>query len=233
MVDRDEDIPLTDEDLAQRGAELIAAAMTHPEARAPQALRASVQWMAQPATRRRRRRPRRWLVAPGLAASCVLAATVALVVDLGGSDDGVGSPSVQEVAAVTRLPARQAAPAALGGLPPRLSVAVQGLAFPDWRRALGWKATGRRSDRIANRSVTTVFYAYSGRPRLGYAIVAGAPLALGAGRDVVVGGARYRVVARGGRRTVTWTQAGHTCVIDAPTSVAAATLVRLADWANA
>jgi hypothetical protein len=229
MVDRDEDIPLTDEELAQRGAELIAAAMTHPEARAPQALRASLERIAEPAPGRRR--PRRWLVAPGLAAICVLA--VALVVALGGSDDGVESPSVQEVAAVTRLPARDAAPAALGGRPPRLSAAVVGLAVPDWRKSFGWKATGRRSDRIANRTVTTVFYAYSGRPRLGYAIVAGVPLAPGAGRDVVRGGARYRVVVRGGRRTVTWTQAGHTCVIDAPTSVAAATLVRLADSANA
>jgi hypothetical protein len=116
---------------------------------------------------------------------------------------------------------------------PRLSVAVEGLAFPDWRKAFGWRATGRRSDRIGGRTVVTVRYRYSEQRTLGYAIVTGAPLAAAPGRDVVVrGGARYRVVTRAGRTTVTWTQAGHTCVIDAPTSVAAATLVRLADWGN-
>jgi hypothetical protein len=116
---------------------------------------------------------------------------------------------------------------------PRLATAVEGLAFPDWRKAFGWRATGRRGDRIANRAVTTVFYRYSKARELGYAIVAGPPLRPAAGRVVVRGGARYRVVTRAGRTTVTWTQARHTCVIDAPAAVPAHTLVTLADWANA
>jgi hypothetical protein len=157
---------------------------------------------------------------------------VALVVALGGPDDGVSSPSAEQVAAVTRLPALQAAPAAVGGAQPRLAATVQGLAFPDWRSTFGWRAIGRRTDRIGNRAVTTVFYRYSANRRLGYAIVAGPPLRLAAGRDVIRSGARYRVVTRGGRTTVTWTQAGHTCVIDAPATVAAAEMVRLAAWAN-
>jgi hypothetical protein len=231
VTEREDDIALTAEELAlaARGSALVAAAMAHPEARAPQALRASLQrqGVAEHARRRRLRRPS--LVASGIAAVCVLA--IALVVALGGPDDGGGAPSVTQVAAVTRLPALEAAPGPVSGAPPRLSAAVQGLAFPDWRRAFGWSATGRRSDRIGSRAVTTVFYRYSDR-RLGYAVVAGSPLRPGAGRDVIRGRARYRVVTRGGRTTVTWTQAGHTCVIDAPAAVAAAELVRLAAWAN-
>lgn len=233
MDDLDDDIRLTDDELAQahRGAGLIAAAMADPQARAPLALREALEREQERAARR----PGRWLVAPGLASICVLAAV--LVVALGG-EDGAGAPSVQDVAAVTRLPARHGAPApapaAAHGARARLAAAVQGLAFPDWRRAFGWTATGRRTDRVAGRSVTTVLYRYSERRTLGYAIVAGPPLAPAAGRDVVArGGARYRVLGRGGRTTVTWTQAGHTCVIDAPASVAVATLVRLADWGNA
>jgi hypothetical protein len=233
VTDLEDDIALTDEEraLAERGSALVAAAMAHPEARAPQALRESLErgMVAERVRRPWLRRPRRRLAAAGIAAVCLL--MVALVVALGEPDDGVGPPSVQQVAAVTRLPTLQAAPDAVGGGLPRLSAAVQGLAFPDWRRAFGWRATGRRTDRIGNRAVTTVFYRYSGR-RLGYAIVAGSPLRPGAGRDLIRGGARYRVVTRGGRTTVTWTQAGHTCVIDAPTAVATAELVTLAAWAN-
>jgi hypothetical protein len=55
----------------------------------------------------------------------------------------------------------------------------------------------------------------------------------GPGREIVRGATHYRAVTRSGRTTLTWTQAGHTCVIDAPTSVAVATLVRLADWGQA
>jgi len=62
--------------------------------------------------------------------------------------------------------------------------------------------------------------------------VAGAPLAAAAGRDVIRGATRYRVLTRAGRTTVTWTQAGHTCVIGAPAAVAPARLVALAAWAN-
>ena len=65
-----------------------------------------------------------------------------------------------------------------------------------------------------------------------YAIVAGSPLRPPAGRDVIREGARYRVVTRAGRTTVAWTQAGHTCVIDAPVAVSATELVTLAASAN-
>lgn len=235
MTDRDEDIPLTDEELAlaQRGSALVAAAVAHPEARAPLALRESLE---RGRVAGHARGPRlglrgRRLVASRIAAVCVLA--VALVVALGRPGDEVGSPSLAQVAAVARLPARAAAPIAIGGARPRLSVAVQGLAFPDWREAFGWRASGRRTDRIGDRAATTVFYRYADERVLGYVIVAGPALRPGAGRDVIRGGERYRVVTRAGRTTVAWTEAGHTCVIDAPAAVGAAELVTLAASTNA
>jgi hypothetical protein len=230
VTDREDDIALTDEELvlAGRGSALVAAAMAHPEARAPQALRESLErrGIAEQASRPRAGWRGRSLAASGIAAVCVL------VVALGGRDAGVGAPSVAQVVAVTRLPALEAAPVAVGGARPQLAAAVQGLAFPDWRRAFGWRTSGRRSDRVGNRAVTTVFYRYSAWRRLGYAIVAGSPLAAAAGRDVIRGGVRYRVLRHAGRTTVTWTQAGHTCVIDAPAAVTAAELVTLAAWGN-
>jgi hypothetical protein len=232
VTDRDDDIVLINEELvlAERGSALVATAMAHPEARAPQALRESLERarLAERASGGRRLRPARRLVAPALAAVCVLA--VALVVALGAQDARVGAPSVDQVVAVSRLPARQGAPVAVGGA--RLSVSVEGLAFPDWHRRFGWRAAGRRTDRIGDRAVTTVVYRYASHRRLGYAIVAGPPLRVATGRDVTLSGGRYRVLTRAGRTTVTWTQAGHTCVIDAPATVAAAELVRLAAWAS-
>jgi hypothetical protein len=234
VTDLAHDIALTDEELVlmERGSALIAAAMAHPEARTPQALRESLERRASAARARRPglRRSGRWRFAAAVAAVGVLA--VALAVALGGPGERVDGPSVQQVAAVTRLPALRATPAAVGGAPARLSVAVQGLAFPDWHKKFGWRAAGRRTDHIGDRAVTTVFYRYSSHRRIGYAIVAGSPLRAAAGRDVVRDGARYRVVTRAGRTTVTWTQAGHTCVIGASATIAAAELLRLAAWAD-
>lgn len=236
MADLEDDIPLTDEELAlaERGSALIAAAMAHPEARAPQTLRESLEWTrtAERPSRRRVSRPRRLLVAPGL--GLVAALIVVLIVAVGGPGDRREPPSVLQVAAVTRLPARQAAPVAVaaGGARPHLSAAVEGLAFPDWSGTFDWTTTGRRTDRVGGRAVTTVFYRYQDGTTLGYAIVAGSPLAASAGRDVTRGNARYRVRTRGGRTTVTWTQARHTCVIDAPSVVPTAALVTLAAWGN-
>jgi hypothetical protein len=236
MTDLDEDIPLTEEELAlaQRGQALISAAMAAPEARAPQALRESLERTraaAEPPMRARRvRRPRRWLVAPGLGLACLL--VVALALALGTRGAGVEGPSLRDVAAVARLPARTAAPAAIGGARPRLSASVQGLAFPDWSKAFGWTATGRRDDRVGGRTVTTILYRYDDVTMLGYAIVAGPPLRSADGRVITLHGTRYRVVVQRGRTTVTWTQAGHSCVLDASSAVSAARLVALAAWAN-
>lgn len=232
-----DDTPLTDEELAlaQRGTELLAAAMAHPEARAPRSLQASV---AEAAARRRtpgaaRGRARRWgpwLLAPGLATL-----VVAVAVLVGGREEVWGPPptgvSLEQIAAVARRPADLPAPASSGGSPPLLAARVGRLSFPDWQARYAWQATGLRRDRVGGRAVTTVSYRYPGKATIAYAIVAGPPLGVGPGREVRLRGERYRVFQRAGRRTVTWTQAGHTCVIDAPSAVSATELVKLASWA--
>jgi hypothetical protein len=228
----DDDIPLTDDEraLAQRGAALIAAAMADPQAQAPPSLRET---LAQ-----RRARPRR-VAWPGLGRARVLAAggaaavvLVVLVVALGGGNDGApGAPTVAQIAALGRLPATAPAPETQAGTPARLAAEVQGLPFPDWARAFAWPATGQRRDHVDGRPVTTVFYRSPTGTTLGYSIVAGDPIAgAPAGRDVVARGGTYRVARAAGRTTVTWTEQGHTCVIDAPSSVPEGKLVELASW---
>ncbi len=160
-------------------------------------------------------------------------AIVALVAaGSGGSGGAPGPPRVAQIAAVARLPASAPPPARADGSPPLLAARVGRLAFPDWHERYGWRATGLRRDRVGDRAVTTVIYRYGSRPPIGYAIVAGPPVRRALGRDVTLRGERYRVSASAGRRTVAWTQAGHTCVIDASSAVTTAELVRLASWAT-
>lgn len=234
MAAHDDDRPLSDDELAlaRRGAALIAEAMAHPEARAPHALRESLSEPA-PAPRRARSHVGPWrpLVAGlGLAAAVVVAV---VLVALGGSHGGPAAPSVAQVRAVARRAATVPAPARVTASGGRafLAAAVQGQAFPDWSRAFGWIPSGSRHDRLGGRAITTVFYRYRDGTRLGYAIVAGPPLDRTTGHDIVVAGTRYRAHTGAGRTTLTWTQTGHTCLIDAPATVPTAALVTLATWA--
>jgi hypothetical protein len=233
----DDDFPLTDEEraLAERGAALLAAAMADPQARAPQSLRESLERARVPPP------PATWLgfvrarvvAAAGAAVAATAAVLVLLVLTLGGGGDdgGPAAPTVAQVAAVSRLPATDPAPRPGGGIPPRLAAQVQGLPFPDWEQAFAWPATGQRRDSVGGRPVTTVFYRSPKGVTLGYAIVSGDALAgVPDGRDVVRGTATYRVARAAGRTTVTWIQQGHTCVIDAPSSVPDARLLELASW---
>lgn len=240
----DDDTPLTDEEraLAEWGARIVAAAVADSEAAAPASLREAIERQRASAAAAPARR-RGWfglarghLVAAG---SGLVAVAIALVFAFGGDNAGnLGSgPSVVQVAAVTRQPATQPAPAAVPVAPPafaRLDAEVEGLPFPDWKAKFNWETTGRRTDSVRGRRVTTVYYRNRKGATLGYALVAGGPIdGAPAGTDVVRAGTTYRVARAGGRTTVTWTQAGHTCVIDAPSAVSDAKLIELAAWANA
>jgi hypothetical protein len=170
------------------------------------------------------------------AAGLAVAAVLALVVVLGGGDGGgtgsTAGPTVAQVAALGRLPAREGPPRRVGGTLPRLAASVEGLAFPDWSGRSEWSASGQREDRVAGRAVTTVFYRSRTGARLGYSIVAGRPVRAPSGGAVLRrGGLTYRVHRAGGRTVVSWTQGGHTCVLDGPPSVPYGHLVRLASWA--
>ncbi|WP_354699476.1 hypothetical protein DSM112329_05193 [Paraconexibacter sp. AEG42_29] len=243
MADHDPDdtTPLTDEEqaLADRGAALIAAAVADPRTLAPHSLREAIERDRAKAVPARRAGWFGVARARVLAGGGVLAAAViALVLALGGSGDGPGGPTAVQVASIGRLPATGPAPAAAPPPGPAqkasLDAEVEGLPFPDWEGKFRWVATGQRSDEAAGRSVRTVFYRNEKGATLGYSIVAGEPIGgAPAGRDVRSGPGTYRVAKADGRTTVTWTQDGHTCVIDAPSTVPDAKLVELASWANA
>ncbi len=230
MPAHDEHIPLTDEEraAAARAAALIAAAMAHPEAQASQALRESLHRPVRGtrASARRRRVP----LAAGI--GFIVALVAAVVVLRAPRHAGGAAPSIQQVRVVARLGPRASPPAVqhAGTHPPRLSLAVQGLSFPDWDQAFGWRASGRRQDRVGDRAVTTVYYRYRDRTTIAYAIVAGSPLASPAARAIVRARRRYSVTADAARTTVTWIQAGHTCLLDAPSTVSGRELVALAAW---
>jgi hypothetical protein len=176
--------------------------------------------------------PRRALPrARGLAALGGLAgagALVALVIALsGGGSHGL---TVQDAAALTLRPALQGAPAERSPASGELTASVQGVAFPYWAEGLGWRATGERTDTVAGRTVTTVFYADSRGRRVGYAIVAGTPAPQTSGGSVWWrDGTAFRVQREHGAMAVSWLRAGHLCVVSSR-EVPAQTLVRLASW---
>jgi hypothetical protein len=113
----------------------------------------------------------------------------------------------------------------------QLDAAVDGVPFPYWGERFGWHSTGARADRIAGRTVTTVFYANSGGQRVGYAIFAGAPMAKTDGVVTWRGGVSYRSFDEKGVAVVTWLRDGHLCVVSGR-GVTSATLLRLASWSE-
>jgi hypothetical protein len=145
---------------------------------------------------------------------------------------GPNAPTVLQAARLALRPAALAAPAQSSQNSDVLDRSVEGVAYPYWEDSSGWRAAGARTDRLAGRTVTTVFYTYgprahSGAHRIGYAIVAGHALAVPVGREVSSGGIDFRVLASEGATVVTWRRAGRTCIL-AARGVAGATLVHLA-----
>jgi anti-sigma factor RsiW len=198
------------------------AALRTVDERAPSWLRARVE----PESRRRRRRRISFSMplAGGLAAGAAFAVLLALVLP-----GGAGGPSVVEASELAARPAEAAAPGPVPSEPALLDASAEGLAFPNWARELGWRATGRREDEIDGRRAVTVFYEKDGR-RIGYTILSGEPIdppeeASTANRE----GVTLRGLSADGRVIVTWLRGGHTCVLSG-TGVEAGTLLDLAAW---
>jgi hypothetical protein len=194
---------------------------------APPALRARVRELtdgaAETAGARRVLRWRRSLFVP---AATALAVVVAALVVVLGSTGSSSPPTVPQTAHLALAAATSPAPAedpAHGGL---LRLRVGGIAFPYYGRTAGWDATGTRTDTLRGRVVVTVFY-MARHHRVGYAIVSGAPLAVGGGAPVIRDGMRYWLQRDRGAELITWRQGGHTCVI-AGRAVSRRTLVALA-----
>lgn len=161
------------------------------------------------------------------AAALVVAAVAAVVLAAGGGS----SPSVL---AAAQLAARgPTLPAPEPGSPTVLRAEVDGVAFPAWDRAFGWKASGARADSIDGRATKTVFYSYDG-VEAAYTIVAGAALEIpDRSRTHEVSGTRLWVLDQDGRRVVSWDRGGHTCVMSASRAVSERRLLELAAWKTA
>jgi hypothetical protein len=219
------------EDPTSRESELVEF-LREIDVPAPERLRRSTEALL--AEHERGRGGRRPVLGARLGAGLALGAAVAavilvLVLVLGGSA-GPSSLNVRDTAALTVLPPTSAAPPESGGSRRgQLAASVEGLAFPYWGGRLGWHASGRRTDRLAGRTVRTVFYVDGSGRRVGYAIVAGPAPPLGGGRISWRGGTPYHLESVGAGRSVVWTRNGHLCVVSGR-GVGDATLLRLASW---
>jgi hypothetical protein len=212
-----------DDELAERGRALIAAAVERTEA--PFALRERIEADRTRARTGRRRRGLRVLVPAG---GLLVAAIVALVLVTG---DTPSPPTVLGTAQIAArgplLPAPKEDPAN----PAVLQRDVDGLPFPYWGDAFTWEAVGARDAKIEGRSTQTVYYENPQGARVAYTIVSGEALDVPEGaRTRTVNGVPLHVTEQGAKRIVTWERAGHTCVLTAARTVPEAKLLALAAW---
>jgi hypothetical protein len=175
-----------------------------------------------------RPRARSWagLRIPAFAAAALaVAAAVVLAVVAGGPN----APSFNEAAGVAQLGPTGPAPPPDSGDPNLLAASVDGVAFPDYSRAFGWRAKGERSDELDGRTSRTIYYRRGGRD-VAYTIVSGEALTWPAGaRTMRRDGVELRLLARDGAAVVTWIRDGRTCVLSSE-GTAVNELVELAAW---
>jgi anti-sigma factor RsiW len=210
--------------LLERQRLAVRAMQTLGEEEVPRSLQANVDARRR-ALGERGRRGRRLLPRIALAGAAAVTVAVVLAVVLGG---GPAGPTVADAARLATQPPTAPAPAPAGSAGTRLALGVQGVVFPDYARADGWRALGVRRGRVDGRDATVVVYGKDGR-RLGYVIVGGDALERPAeGRTTVVDGVEYEALRLNGRRAVTWHRGGHTCVLLGEATHAE--LLRLASW---
>jgi hypothetical protein len=230
MVPPDQDIPPdpVDDELAERGRALIAAAVA--ETMAPLALRERIEADSRRAAKRgagARWRSRGMLGLLLPAGGLVAAAVVAVVLTLGGSN----APSVLATASLATRGPVLPAPAEDMSNKAVLRASIQGVPFPYWGDSFQWKAVGARDDRIEDRSAKTVFYENPKGVRAAYTILGGDKIyAPSSARKQTRAGIELWLAQDQGRRIVTWTRAGHTCVLSAPLAVPEQKLLELASW---
>jgi hypothetical protein len=224
VVPPDQDISVDplDEELAERGRALIAAAVA--ETTAPLALRERIEGdRARASKPARSRRLRALLPAGGL----VAAAVVAVVLVLGGSN----APSVLATASLAAGGPVLPAPAEDTSNETVLKASMEGVPFPYWGGSFRWEAVGARDDKIEDRSAKTVFYDNPKGVRAAYTILGGDTIDAPSGSQAKTkNGVKLFITQNEGRRIVTWTRNGHTCVLSAPLAVPEDKLLELAAW---
>jgi anti-sigma factor RsiW len=174
---------------------------------------------------KRRRGVRQLAPRLAFAGSAAALIAIALVAALGG---GAAGPTVADAAGLAMQPPTGPPPARLAGSRTLLAADVEGVQFPDFQNAYGWRASGVRHDRVDGRNATVVYYRMGGR-RIGYVIVSGSGLPQPSGANATVRrGVEYRTLRADGRPAVTWRRVGHTCVLTG--SASPAELLALASW---
>jgi anti-sigma factor RsiW len=171
------------------------------------------------------RRFRRLVPRVAFAGAAAAVAAVTLVVALGGE---AAEPTVADAAGLADQPPTGPAPPRLQGSRTELAADVDGVQFPDYRRAYGWRADGVRHDTVDGRDATVVYYRM-GERRVAYVIVSGSglPLPSDAG-GTVRRGVEYQTLLADGQPAVTWRRVGHTCVLTG--SASRDELLNLASW---
>jgi hypothetical protein len=168
-------------------------------------------------------RIRRAGFAGGLAAAAA-AVAIAVVAIL---PSGAGGPTLSAAAAFTLKAPTAPAPAHV--VDGTLNLDVDGVPYPFWEQDFGWKAVGKRVDKIDGRTATTVFYK-KGSNRIGYTIVTGAPVSVsGKPAETFRNGVRFRSVALNGATVVTWERKNHSCILSGQ-GMTKEKLVKLASW---
>jgi len=214
-----------DEQLAERGRVLIAAAVA--ETQAPLALRERIEADRQRTVARgagaRRRRLRGLLIpAGGLVAALVVA--VVLIAGGGGTPSVLATASLAARGPVLPPPPEDEANEAL------LQSSIDGVPFPYWG-PLKWESVGARDDKIEGRNARTVYYDNPKGVRAAYTILGGDAVDPPSdARKRTDKGVQLYVVEDKGRRVVTWERNGHTCVLSAPLAVPEQKLLDLAAW---
>ena len=215
-----------DDELAERGRALIAAAVT--QTTAPLALRERIEADRARAAQNGGARRSRGLLGKLVPAGGLLAAVVvALVLVLGGSS----APSVLATASLATRGPVLPAPAEDESNETVLKTSMDGVPFPYWGGSFKWEAVGARDDKIEDRSAKTVFYDNPKGARAAYTILGGDTIDVPSGAsEKNMNGVKLFITTDNGRRIVTWTRNGHTCVLSAPVSVPEPKLLQLAAW---
>jgi hypothetical protein len=165
-----------------------------------------------------------WLLPAG---GLVAAATVALVLVLGNAN----APSVLATASLAIGGPVLPAPAEDTSNEAVLKASMEGVPFPYWGDSFQWKAVGARDDKIEDRTAKTVFYDNAKGERAAYTILGGDTIDAPSGsHEQTRSGIQLWITQDKGRRIVTWTRGGHTCVLSAPLAVPEQKLLELASW---
>ncbi len=157
--------------------------------------------------------------------AALAALLLGLVLVLGPSE----RPVVAQAADLAGPPATAPAPATAGSV---LRADVDGVAFPDWERDLGWTETGARRDTLDGRTSATVFYEHMGH-RIAYTILSGPPADPPEDARIVHRGGLQIALTHdprhGGHDIAVFERDGRTCVLAGHVE-RSSTLVELAAW---